>query len=211
VLSSCGGGKDDPTPNPQPKELGVFELVFPDNNQICTESDEVGNNEISIELMWSASQNATSYALELTNTGTGELISTTSNTTSKTVTLPKDAQFSWKVTALLADKTKQSTGWSFYTEGVAKENFAPFPAEITVLDNTNSTVDISWEASDLDNDIENFDLKIDFGTGLLTAFEKLEVNEMKNYSIDYDRSYNVEVITRDSRGNISIAKTSFDF
>lgn len=41
----------------------------------------------------------------------------------------------------------------FYTEGVSVSNHAPFPASITLEDNKDGTINISWEASDLDNDI----------------------------------------------------------
>ena len=47
LLSSCGGSKDSPSvPNEEAKQLGAFDLVFPDNNLVCTEGDDAGDNEI---------------------------------------------------------------------------------------------------------------------------------------------------------------------
>ena len=67
LIVSCGGkDSDNPTP-PEEKELGVFNLLFPDNNLICTEGEDNGNDGVSIEFQWSASTNATSYELEITN------------------------------------------------------------------------------------------------------------------------------------------------
>ncbi|MFK7812171.1 MAG: hypothetical protein AB8B59_06730, partial [Maribacter sp.] len=50
----------------------------------------------------------------------------------------------------------------FYSEGISQENYAPFPATINTIDQTNGFVEISWEGADLDNDIDKYELY--FGT-----------------------------------------------
>jgi len=107
VISSCGGKDNSPAPpQPEVKELGAFNLVFPDNNLICTEGEDTGNDEVSINFMWTESANATAYDLEITNQDSGAKINETSTTTSKTAVLPKGAQFTWTITAKLGNATK---------------------------------------------------------------------------------------------------------
>jgi len=212
IISSCGG-KDDPPAPPQPevKELGAFNLVFPDNNLICTEGEDTGNDEVSINFMWSASANATSYDLEITNQDSGGEINESSSTTEKTVVIPKGTQFTWTITAKLGDAVKSSDPWSFYSEGIAQESYAPFPATITVTDNGNASVEIAWEGSDLDDDISSYEIY--FGTTEQPdlVHSATSDNESLSQSITYGTDYYLEVVTIDSLGNKSTAKKTVNF
>jgi hypothetical protein len=197
---------------PEPEiELGSFNLVFPDNNLICTEGEDIGNNEISIDFMWTASENATAYDLAITNLDSNETKKFSSTTTSKAVSIPRDAQFSWKVTASDDNKTKESQQWNFYSEGIAVENFAPFPAEITTQDQTNGFVEISWTGSDLDNDIETYELY--FGTDVenLEFIVSTSVDSSSSQPIIYGTNYYIEVVTTDERGNTSSSKKIINY
>ncbi|MGJ8735873.1 hypothetical protein [Zobellia laminariae] len=215
LLAACKGNKEDLIDQVLPAipetELGAFNLVFPDNNLICTEGEDQINDELAIEFLWSKSTSASSYKLDITNQNTGKVISTTSNTESKSVTLPKDTQFSWSVTAVLEDQEEKSTAWSFYSEGIAEDNFAPFPAEISITDNTDGTVKIDWPSTDLDNDIVSYDIY--WGT---TATPELLLSQTKltsvsNHPIEYGTTYYIVVITQDTQGNSSTSKTQFTF
>ena len=213
LLSSCKNKKEElinqVLPDP---ELGAFNLVFPDNNLICTEGQDVGINEVSINFMWNKSDNATSYSLDVKNLSTDEVVSSSSTTLEKAVTLPRDTQFSWTVTALLDDKTIVSDTWSFYSEGTAQENFAPFPAAITAVDQTNGFVEISWEGSDLDNDIDKYDLY--FGTdveNLDFIVSTTSDSGTSSQPITYGTNHSIEVITTDDRGNSSSSIKTINF
>ena len=208
ALSSCGGKDAPPTPPApeQTRELGAFNLVFPDNNLICTEGEDIGDNEVSINFLWSESENATSYILEVKNLDTQEVTNNSSTTLEKSITLAKDAQFSWTVTAVLGDKTKKSNPWNFYSEGIAEENFAPFPANVEVTDNLDSTIYITWDGSDLDNDITSYELY--FGTENNFPLELIHSNAegLPNeftHSITYGVNYRLALKTIDSRNNRS--------
>ncbi|MFK7812172.1 MAG: hypothetical protein AB8B59_06735 [Maribacter sp.] len=119
LLSGCKNNRDEfleqvLPPDPEIEiELGTFNLVFPDNNLICTEGEDTGNDEVSINFMWTGSANATAYDLEITNQETNTVINESSTSTEKSVVLPKGVQFSWNVTAKLEDDTKESDPWSF--------------------------------------------------------------------------------------------------
>ena len=212
LLSSCGGGKDSPSvPNEEAKQLGAFDLVFPDNNLVCTEGDDAGDNEITIEFLWSISANATSYELEIINQESGDVTTQTSTTAEKIVTLKKNTQYSWKVSSKLGEDTKASTQWSFYTEGIAVENYAPFPAEIIIVNNTNGTVNITWTGSDIDDDIESYDIFLGTDSEPALYLEDTQNVEINNFSIESNIIYYLKVITNDSNGNSSTSARQFMF
>jgi hypothetical protein len=212
VLNACGGN-DSPTipPNETIANLSAFNLVFPDNNLICTEGTEVGSDAVSINFIWSTSVNATSYNLEIKNLTTNETVTSTSNTTSKSIVVAKDTQFSWKVMASLNDKTRESEQWNFYSEGITEENFAPFPATITLEDNKDSTVNLSWVAEDLDNDLSVYDIYIGTEDNPSLFLENTTETTSINYSITYGQIYAIKVVSKDSRNNTFISQTKFRF
>ncbi|PHN94458.1 hypothetical protein CSC80_03640 [Maribacter sp. 6B07] len=210
LVASCGGKDNDTTTPPIEKELGSFNLIFPDNNLICTEGEDNGTDGVNIEFQWSASSNATSYDLEITNQENNSTDTRTVNATSLEVGLPKGTQFSWKVTAILEDKSLASDTWNFYSEGTSTENFAPFPAEITVSENNDGTVTVSWIGEDLDNDIVNYDVYIGVFGNLELILENT-TNLNINYSITAGEQYHVQVISKDSNDNTSTSQTYFTF
>ncbi|WP_340156790.1 hypothetical protein [uncultured Maribacter sp.] len=210
LVASCGGKDNDTTTPPIEKELGSFNLIYPDNNLICTEGEDNGTDGVNIEFQWSASSNATSYDLEITNQENNSTDSRTVNANSLEVGLPKGTQFSWKVTAILEDKSLASDTWNFYSEGTSTENFAPFPAEITVSENNDGTVTVSWIGEDLDNDIVNYDVYIGVFGNLELILENT-TNLNTNYSITSGEQYHVQVISKDSNDNTSTSQTYFTF
>jgi len=211
LISSCGGKDDPPAPQPEIKELGAFNLVFPDNNLICTEGEDTGNNEVSINFMWTASTNATGYDIEITNQNSGAKINETSTTGEKTVVLPKGQQFTWMVTAKSGDATKNSDPWSFYSEGIAQENYAPFPATITVTDNGDNSIDIEWEGSDLDDDIISYEVYFGTNEEPSLVHSATDDSESLTQSIVYGTNYYLEIVTIDSLGNMSTAKKTINY
>lgn len=210
LLASCGG-KDNDTPTPIiEKELGSFNLIFPDNNLICTEGEDNGTDGVNIEFQWSASTNATSYELEITNQETNSIDNRTVNTTSATIGLPKGTQFSWTVTAVLGEKNLESNAWNFYSEGTSTENFAPFPAEITVSDNNDGTVTVSWVGEDLDDDLANYDVFIGTTENMELILEST-TDLSTIYSITSGQQYIIEIISTDNNDNTSTSRTFFTF
>ena len=212
LVTACGGkddNKNDP-PEDTEKELGAFNLEFPENNLICTEGEDNGTDGVSIEFQWSGSTNATSYEIKITNQETNSTDTRTVTTTSLTIGLPKGTQFSWAVTAILGSKTLPSDSWNFYSEGTSTENFAPFPAEIGVSDNGNGTVSVSWVGEDLDDDLENYDVYIGSGETLELILENTTLLNT-TYNITAGQQYAIKVISKDSNNNSSTSETSFSF
>ncbi|WP_405410638.1 hypothetical protein [Maribacter sp. Asnod1-A12] len=212
LVASCGGSDDSNNNPPEEteKELGAFNLVFPENNLICTEGEDNGTDGVSIELQWSASTNATSYELEITNQENNSTDKRTITTTSFAVGLPKGTQFSWSVTAILGSKTLTSDSWNFYSEGTSTENFAPFPAEISVSDNGDGSVSVSWIGEDLDDDLSTYDVYIGTSGNLELILENT-TNINTNYNITAGEQYIARVVSKDSNNNTSTSETYFTF
>lgn len=212
LLASCGG-KDNNKPSPPDeteKELGAFNLVFPDNNLICTEGEDNGTDGVNIEFQWSASSNATSYELEITNQENSTIDKRTANTNSLTVGLPKGTQFSWSVSAIVDSNTLSTDSWNFYSEGSTTENFAPFPAEISVSDNGDGSVTASWVGEDLDDDLANYDVYIG-ATEILELILENTTALSTTYNITAGQQYTIKVISKDSNNNSSTSETYFAF
>ncbi len=69
VLLSCGGdgdGGDDGggDPNPVPAPLATT-LIFPDNNEECTEGEVINPTQSRVVFEWNDSQNTDSYQVNL--------------------------------------------------------------------------------------------------------------------------------------------------
>lgn len=208
LLNSCGKSGSE---NPPKKELGAFNLIFPDNNQLCTEGQDSGVDNTSIELKWTASENATSYIIELVNQSNNSIEKLTASTSSKTIIVTKNTQFTWKVLAQLDETTKESSTWNFYTEGNSVDNYTPFPATITFKDNNDNTIDVFWSSTDLDNDSITYDIYIGTNATPPIFLENTTDTSTTNYSINYGTTYTIIVISKDSNNNSATNKTYFKF
>ena len=140
---------------------------------------------IAIPFDWGIATNATSYTLEVTNTKTGQKYQETTSTNSGEIILPKGIQFTWKVTANLNGNSKESNDtWSFYSEGITTSNHIPFPAKITLEDNKNGTINILWQGSDIDNDIDVYEIYIN--NNLTGGNPQLIISTQENSISNFD-------------------------
>ena len=126
--------------------------------------------------------------------------------------IAKGEQFSWLVRSKNSEveQTVSSEVWSFYNAG-SRTTFAPFPAEIVsprmsenVFKDINNEVVLSWTASDLDNDISNFEIYFSVETtpDNLVGTVSNGVNSLK-VSVASNTVYYWNVVTKDSEGNAS--------
>ena len=212
ILVSCSKNSSNATdpiiePNTtlsEDKELSAFNLVFPEDQSLCTEGLEK-DNQIELEFSWEASENATSYSLELSNITNDTKTTFSSETTTKTIMLDKGTQYGWKVIAKRNDDEMASAAWSFYSQGSTVENYAPFPAEISITDKGNQLIDISWSGADLDNDIISYSVYMNE----IMLLENTTDTVFDNAEIVYDNSFEITVVTKDAAGNTSANTKSF--
>ena len=195
-----------------PKPPEAVQLIFPERNSECTTGQSQGENTSQVEFRWQLADNTDTYELRVTNTNTGttQTISTSSN--AARLPIAKGEQFSWLVRSKNSEvsQTVSSEVWSFYNAG-SRTTFAPFPAEIVsprmsenVFKDINNEVELSWNSSDLDNDIINFEIYFSVETPpenlagtLSSGASSLKV------SVTSNTVYYWNVVTKDSEGNTS--------
>ncbi|SDQ55968.1 hypothetical protein [Flagellimonas zhangzhouensis] len=217
TLFSCGGSGDDPTPEPEP-EVPVplaATLVFPDNNEECTEGVIVSDTESQVTFQWAASENTDDYTLTIQNLETGVETSSSTSNTELQVTLNRGTAYSWIVVSSAdgTNETATSETWRFYNAGAAIENYAPFPAYDPYpemgIEVVSGNISLQWEGSDLDGDSLSYSVYLDTAnppTTLLGGTASTNIDA----TLEADTIYYWQVISTDSAGNSSTSEI-FEF
>lgn len=207
ALTGCGGNKND-IPAPAP---GKAVLLAPAQNEVCTQGAVISASQSKVTLKWTAVSGATGYDVNIKNLEEGTAVTQTTVNTQFDATLKRNTPYSWSVTTKTANisATTSSDTWKFYNSGPAVVNYAPFPAEIvapamkqtvTVL---NGEITLTWNGSDVDNDIINYDVYL--GDSLSPALLKGKVleNTLKKVTVSTGKTYYWKVVSKDSNGNTS--------
>lgn len=205
-LVSCGGSSSGggSTPPPQKTPPQAFSLTAPANNQPCTTGSVVTSDasKLNVTFNWATSANATSYVLKIYS-GSTEVYNQTTNSTSKNVTLDKGKTYTWSVTARNTDGEKSSSTFSFITEGVAVENYAPYAAIISLSVTTDNKLSVAWTGSDPDHNTNELKYKVKIYENdnlILTSGTTTATNFTTTSTLFAKTTYKVGVITIDSAG-----------
>ncbi|MGB3149030.1 MAG: hypothetical protein WBB27_00090 [Maribacter sp.] len=198
--------KSDPKP-PEP-----VQLIFPERNSECTTGQTLNATTSQVEFRWQLADNTDTYELRVTNTNTGTTQTISTSSGMARLPIAKGEQFSWLVRSKNSEVSQSvsSAAWSFYNAG-SRTTFAPFPAEIisprmseNVFKDINNEVELSWTASDLDDDITNFEVYLSVETPPEDLISTLSssVNSLK-LSVTSNTVYYWKVETEDEEGNKS--------
>lgn len=204
ILVGCS--KDDPKPPSSAL------LIFPLENSECTVGQNINQTTRLINFQWEASSNTDGYELTVTNLNTNVPQVVTTNETSVQLQVIKGVPFSWSVTSENNKVTQTATSevWYFFNAGAITSR-APFPAKINspksgerVIKNLNNQVNLSWTGTDLDADIDIFEVYLSTSnppSTLVTTTNALtqgyDVNVLSN------TIYFWSVKTIDKKGNSS--------
>ena len=206
VILLLGCSKDDPKPPSSAL------LIFPLENSECTVGQNINQTTRLINFQWEASSNTDGYELTVTNLNTNVSQVVTTNETSVQLQVKKGVPFSWSVTSENNKVTNTATSelWYFFNAG-ALTSRAPFPAKInspksgeTVIKNLNNQVKLSWTGTDLDSDIEAYEVYFSSANPPLTL-----VTTANAFTQDFDVNviantvYYWSVKTIDKEGNTS--------
>ena len=217
-LFSCGGGGDDPTPpEPEPEvpAPSAATLIYPDNNEACTEGVLVSETESQVTFEWTASENTDTYTLVLTNLETGAESSTNTSNIDIQVTLERGTAYSWSIVSSAegTNETASSEIWRFYNAGATIENYAPFPAYEPypkMGEAINSgTISLAWEGADLDGDALSYTIYLGTSSPPSSVLGETDANSFET-TINADTVYYWQVVTVDSAGNSSTSEI-FEF
>ncbi|HMI06125.1 MAG TPA: hypothetical protein VK528_01160 [Flavobacterium sp.] len=204
-----GCSKDDEASGDSGTVPAAAELISPINNSECTTGTSVSTTDSKVTFQWNAAANAASYFLYIRNLTTQtELQYNPGTQTSFEVTLQKGKPYSWYIaTKGIAGGTANSAKWKFYNSGDGVTNYAPFPAEAVAPAVSSSiygpTVNLQWEADDLDNDITEYKVYLDTNTNPITLKATTSQQTLPDVSVTTNTTYYWKVDTKDGSGNIS--------
>jgi hypothetical protein len=207
ILTACGGHKGN-TPAPSP---GKPTLLAPAQNEVCTQGVVISPAQSTVILKWTAAANTTNYEVNIKNLEDGITLTQTTVNTQFDATLKRNTPYSWSVTSKAANNNTSTSSdiWKFYNSGPAVVNYAPFPAEILApamkqtITISNGKITLSWNGSDVDNDIVNYDVYLGDSSSPALLQGKVLENTIKDVPVSVGKTYYWKVVTRDSKGNTS--------
>lgn len=220
IISSCGGGGDEPSPNPiapVPSPTAAT-LIFPENNTECNTGEIISLQRSNVTFTWNESENTSSYEINLKNLNDNSILKQVSNSNEATVALIRGAPYEWFVVSKAAGTTETATSiiWKFYNEGPGISNYAPFPAEaISPTRGANLTVGsgeltLQWSASDIDNDITSYEVFLDTNENPTTPIGTTSETTLSAVSVMQGTTYRWKIITNDAANNNSSSEI-FEF
>lgn len=194
----------------EPKPPGQVLLTFPEQNSECTTGQSLGATTSRVTFRWQEAKNVQTYELRVTNLNTRTTQTISTAATSANLPIEKGVPFSWQVRSRnnQVEQSISSAVWSFYNSG-SNTTFAPFPAEIRsprmsqrIFKDLNNEITLSWFASDLDNDIEAFDVYLSTENPPEDLINSLSSNVLEQtVSVASNTIYYWSVITLDAEGN----------
>ena len=189
-------------------------LISPANDETCLDGTSINDSQSNVDFRWSLAANALSYELVVTNllTQSSQTYPATSNQT--TVALTKAEPYNWSVKSIgeVGSVPSQSIQWKFYLAGDAVVNFAPFPSELispqsgaNVTPDINNLIKLQWNASDVDDDLAQFEVYLDKNDA--TTIIKTIAYQTEEESIEIDvengSTYYWKIIAIDTNQNQS--------
>lgn len=208
IINSCS--EEDPLPvNP-----GIATLISPFNQETCFDGVSINDTQSNVEFSWSAASDAISYEILISNLLTQSTQTYTANTNKTTIALNKAEPYSWYVKSIGENGStpSQSDSWRFYLAGEAIINYAPFPPELisprsgaNVTPDVNNLIILNWSCSDVDGDLEKFEVYLDDNDGstLNTSIKYEQQDSSLEVEVANDSPYFWKIIAIDANGNKS--------
>lgn len=208
LLSSCA--PEDPIP----VEPGVATLLSPANDETCLDGTSLNDTQSNVDFSWSTATDAVSYEVVVTNLLTQSSQTFTAISNQTTLALTKAEPYSWRVRSIGEEGStpSESDQWKFYLAGDAVVNYAPFPSELisprsgaNITPNINNLITLSWNASDVDGDLAQFEVYLD-QTDASTRIETIDYQAQEiSLAVEVEKgvTYYWKIIAIDANGNQS--------
>ncbi|MEP2237711.1 MAG: hypothetical protein ABJI22_05060 [Maribacter sp.] len=210
LLASCSLSDPEPTPEEIINVPVAATLVFPEDNTECNEGTILNDTESNVVFRWNLSEFTDSYELIIKNLETDIITSQYAINDYKEVTLTRGTSYEWYIISksIEIDTTATSEVFQFFNAAPGVVDHIPFSAEaIAPLDNeilvTNNTiVSLEWQATDIDDDIKEYEIL--FGT---SVEEMTNIGSTENTNIEvgitFGSTYYWKVKTYDENFNSS--------
>ncbi len=204
----AGCDKDDPKPPVFETPTSVT-LIFPFENSACNEGTDVTDTESTVRFEWFSSEFTDEYELIVRNLSSDVMSSFTTSEVSLPVVLQRATPYSWYVISKNndTDSIARSETWKFYNAGDPIALYAPFPAEAiypaqAVTINTTGGITLSWQGTDIDDDIVGYDIYFGTTTDPPLLFED-EPDMTKSVSVASGNVYYWRIVSNDLAGHES--------
>ncbi len=192
-------------------------LLFPEQDSECNEGIIVNDTESTVTFRWEVSKNTDTYQIVIESIHDKTISFVESDRNMAEITIDRAKAFQWHVISKseVSEETAQSEIWKFYNAGEGISNHVPFPADAiypeseTEVTASNSKITLQWSASDVDNDIVNYEIFIDTQND---PRESLGIISDTSIEVEVDSGtiYYWKVWTNDENGNRS-RSTVFNF
>lgn len=207
LLNSCAQ-------DPIPLKPGVASLLSPANNETCLDGTSLNDTQSNVSFSWSAASDAISYEVVISNLLTQSSQTYTPPSNQTTIALTKAEPYSWIVKSIGEEGStpSESEQWKFYLAGDAVTNYAPFPSELisprsgaNITPDINNLVILNWNGSDVDADLESFEVYLDQndGTTLNTTLDYQAQDTSIEVEVQNNTAYYWKIIAIDANGNQS--------
>lgn len=200
--------------DPLPVDPGIAILISPINQETCFDGVSINDTQSNIEFNWFAASDAISYEIVVSNLLTQSTQTYNASTNQTTIALTRAEPYSWYVKSIGENGStpSQSDLWRFYLAGESTINYAPFPSELisprsgaNVTPDINNQIILNWSCSDVDGDLEQFDLYLDENNGstLNTSIKYEQQDTSVEVEVANNSTYFWKVIAIDTNGNES--------
>ena len=200
--------------DPLPVDPGIAILISPINQETCFDGVSINDTQSNIEFNWFAASDAISYEIVVSNLLTQSTQTYNASTNQTTIALTRAEPYSWYVKSIGENGStpSQSDLWRFYLAGESTINYAPFPSELisprsgaNVTPDINNQIILNWSCSDVDGDLEQFDLYLDENDGstLNTSIKYEQQDTSVEVEVADNSTYFWKVIAIDTNGNES--------
>ena len=203
MLVAC---KKEVIPDPEP---GL--LIGPLNNDNCNTAIVLNDQKSQVNFSWQEAAHTDEYELVVRDILTNVDQKKQTIRFFSTVVLDRGKQYSWWVNSLSeqTENISKSQVWTFYLEGLSISSYFPFPAKLLSPENNsqisieNGAFTLRWEAVDLDNDIESYDVYLgDDPDDLKVVAENITTNSF-SANLNHDQYYYWKVTSIDKQENVS--------
>ena len=189
-------------------------LLSPTNDETCLDGTSLNDTQSNVSFSWSAASNAISYEVIISNLQSQSSQTYTAPSNQTTIALTKAEPYSWIVKSIGEDGStpSESEQWKFYLAGDAVTNYAPFPTDLisprsgaNITPDINNLVILNWNGSDVDEDLESFEVYLDKNdaTILNTTIPFQNNNNSIEVEVENNATYYWKVVAIDANGNQS--------
>ena len=189
-------------------------LLSPTNDETCLDGTSLNDTQSNVSFSWSAASNAISYEVIISNLQSQSSQTYTAPSNQTTIALTKAEPYSWIVKSIGEDGStpSESEQWKFYLAGDAVTNYAPFPTDLisprsgaNITPDINNLVILNWNGSDVDEDLESFEVYLDKNdaTILNTTIPFQNNNNSIEVEVENNATYYWKIVAIDANGNQS--------